>query len=122
MGGCLPYEYCVGGCEARAVVCGGDDPFIKGLPQTRKSNLYKTLRDSDVFTLGRIQWRNEGDDYLIGHGGSYVIGNEALLTFTRGIEGKNFSFEEVKRDLGETGEKLVTYLFNRGLIKLCNSK
>lgn len=120
--GCLPNEYCAGGCEARATACEGNDPFIKGLPQTQKLNLYKTPKDSDIFTLGRIQWRNEGDDYLIGHGGSYVIGNEALLAFTRGIEGKNFSFGEVKRDLGETGKRLVTYLFNRGLLKLCNSK
>ena len=50
------------------------------------------------------------------------IGNEALLSFPKAIEGKNFSFKEVKRDLGETGERLVTYLFNRGLIKICNLK
>ena len=118
---CMPQEYCFGGCEARANSCGGDDPFIAGLPQ-KKTNLYKTPEDSAVLTLRRVMHRKEGDRYLIGNGGSYVIGNEALLKFAGGIEGKKFSFAEVKRDLGETGAKIVIYLFNRGLLKVCNSK
>tara|TARA_Y100000310_G_scaffold343152_1_gene449463 strand:- start:2305 stop:3558 length:1254 start_codon:yes stop_codon:yes gene_type:complete len=120
---CMPGEYCAGGCEARANSCGGDDPYIVGLASNRRLNLYKTPEDSTVLTLGRVMSREESEGrYLIGHGGSYVVGNEALLRFTNGLEGKEFSFEEVKRDLGDTGTKLVTYLFNRGLLKVCNSK
>lgn len=119
---CLPYEYCAGGCEARANACRGIDPFIKGLSQSRKSELYKTLNEKDILELGKIQWRKEGEEYLVGHGGSYVIGNESLLKFIKGIKGKKLSYNEIKKDLGMTGEKLVTYLFNRGLLKKCNSR
>jgi radical SAM protein with 4Fe4S-binding SPASM domain len=122
-GDCMPQEYCSGGCEERANSCGGNDPYIVGLSESRRVNLYKTPEDSTVLTLGRVMHREEGDGrYLIGHGGSYVVGNEALLNFTRGIQDKKFSFGEVKNDLGDTGAKLVTYLFNRGLLKVCNSK
>lgn len=119
---CMPHEYCFGGCEARAKAYGGKDPFIKGLPRSRKLNLYKILEDLKVLTLERVMFREESDGYLIGHGGSYVRGNEALLTFIKRIEGKTFSVQDVKRDFGETGIKLITYLYNRGVLKECNSK
>ncbi len=122
-GDCMPEEYCAGGCEARANSCGGDDPYIIGLESNRRLNLYKTPKDSTVLTLGGVMHREESEGrYLIGHGGSYVVGNEALLNFTNELEGRQFSFGDVKRDLGDTGAKLVTYLFNRGLLKVCNSE
>src|SRR3989344_4883793 len=83
-GNCMPQEYCSGGCEARANSCSGNDPYIVGLSESRRVNLYKTLEDSTVLTLGRVMHREEGNKrYLIGHGGSYVVGNEALLNFTK---------------------------------------
>jgi|TARA_B100001971_G_scaffold212193_1_gene241640 hypothetical protein len=121
--GCMPQEYCSGGCEARANSCGGDDPYIVGLDKDKRLNIYKTPKDSTILTLGQVMHREESEGrYLIGHGGSYVVGNEALLNFTGELEGRRFSFGEVKRDLGDTGAKLVTYLFNRGLLKVCDSK
>ena len=121
--GCMPQEYCSGGCEARANSCGGTDPYIVGLGDNRKLGLYKALKDSEVLTLGKVMYRKESEGrYLIGHGGSYVVGNKALLDFVGNLEGRKFSFGEVKQDLGDTGAKLVTYLFNRGLLKVCNLK
>lgn len=117
---CMPDEYCAQGCEARARVGNGKDPFIKGLSKSRKLNLYNSLNDSDVLFLKRIMVREEGSDYLVGNGGSYVIGNESLVRFTKGIEGKKFSFLEVRENLGQEGINLVTYLVNRGVIKICN--
>lgn len=120
---CMPEEYCFGGCEARAIAAGGEDPYIRGLPIERRKNLYQLPSDSAILTLGGLMHREEGNDrYLIGHGGSYVTGNEALLRFTQKLEGKKFIMAEVRQALGESGTKLVTYLFNRGILKECNSK
>ena len=118
---CMPYEYCANGCEARAVACGGEDPFVIGLPEKRRKSLYKTLEDSTVLVVDRVMFRPEGEEYLIGHGGSYVMGNEYLLKLLERIKGKRFSFFDAKRDWGEPGAKLVNYLFNRGILKICNS-
>jgi radical SAM protein with 4Fe4S-binding SPASM domain len=61
---CMPHEYCSGGCEARANVCGGEDPYVVGLSEERISDLYKTPTDSTIFTLDRIMHRKEGEKYF----------------------------------------------------------
>jgi radical SAM protein with 4Fe4S-binding SPASM domain len=120
--GCRSDEYCYGGCEVRTNLFDKNDPYVKGGIGNISSQTYIAPKDSTILTLKKVRIRKENQDYLVGNGECYVFGNSHLVSFVKKIEGMRFTLDEVKRELGTDGTNLVMYLFNRGLLKECDSK
>jgi hypothetical protein len=83
----------------------------------QKNRLYRELDKERTYILSAIKFRKEGDNFLIGNGGGFVIGNEETLNFIQEIKGKPFTPKSIKNSFGQAGENIITYLYNKGLVK-----
>ena len=62
-----------------------------------------------------IKIRKEGQEFLIGNGGGFVVGNVDLINFIKNING-SFRVERISEEFGQLGVNLITYLYNKGLV------
>ncbi len=106
---------CYGGCEKRALLY-GVDPLICDLPKTSK-NRYLNLDSEKKYSIKDFRWRQELEGILISDGSGFVSGNSALLQVMQELKGKKFGLKRIRETMGQEGENLFTYLYNRGLVK-----
>jgi len=86
------------------------------LPKTSK-NRYLNLDSEKKYSIKDFRWRQELEGILISDGSGFVSGNSALLQVMQELKGKKFGLKRIRETMGQEGENLFTYLYNRGLVK-----
>lgn len=111
---CLSPYGCSGGCEIRANFH-GSDPLIRGKEYFHAQPL-RQLEEGKSYIITDVKSRQEGEGVLV-YSGTFVTGNKKLLDFVRLLEGKPFDLKGIKERFGRTGVNLITYLYNKGIVK-----
>jgi len=112
---CQSIGDCYSGCEARALAW-GRDPYIDGLSKVSASASYKELDPEKRYKLSGVKSRRENEQFLVGNGGGFVIGNSELVKFIEAIKELSLTKNGIEKQFGKSGLNIVTYLYNRGLV------
>ncbi len=116
--GCLASPACHGGCEARVNLGEGVDELVCGSKNPYEDISPKKIRKDKIYRMSKIRWREEKESLLIwGREDGFVFGNNMLLRFMQSLEGKSFNLDDVTGKFGEQSEKILSYLYNRGLVR-----
>lgn len=117
---CAEFTRCRGACKAMAFHVGQDQdplmqkPMIHNLPIQQPSHvkLYQHARPQQNFTL-----REERFGYLLANRNQLIPVKPEAKPILDALDGQT-TLQQIQDTFGQSGLILVTYLFNKGLIKL----